>query len=93
MASTTCKIEDFIAESENYHAAYPNNGTFPFTAGVYNSVFYKGRVVLVVSVKALATHDWVALRSQLEVGLPSIIFVMFNTVTEAEGANNEATML
>jgi hypothetical protein len=56
-------------------------------------VFCRGRVVLVVSVKALATHDWVALRSQLEVGLPSIIFVMFNTVTEAEGANNEATML
>jgi hypothetical protein len=63
------------------------------TAGLCNSVFYKGRVVLLISVKALATHDWVALRSRLEVGLPSIIFVMFNTVTEAEGANNEATML
>jgi hypothetical protein len=63
------------------------------TAGLYNSVFYKGKVVLLISVKALATHDWHALMSQLEVGLLSIIFVMFNAITEAEGANNEATML
>jgi hypothetical protein len=30
MTSAPCKIEDFIAQSENYYAAYPRNGTFPF---------------------------------------------------------------
>jgi hypothetical protein len=30
MASTPCKIEDFIAQSEEYYAAYSKNGTFPF---------------------------------------------------------------
>jgi hypothetical protein len=30
MTSASCKIEDFIAQSENYYAAYPMNGTFPF---------------------------------------------------------------
>jgi hypothetical protein len=30
MTSTPCKVEDFIAQSENYYAAYPKNGTFPF---------------------------------------------------------------
>jgi hypothetical protein len=63
------------------------------TAGLYSSVFYRERVVLAIYVKALTTHDWMALRDQLEVGLPSIVFVMFNTLTVARGADNEMTFL
>jgi hypothetical protein len=63
------------------------------TAGLYNSVFHKGRVVLAISVKALATHDCVSMKAKLEEELPSIIFVIFIPVTGAEGANDEATML
>jgi hypothetical protein len=49
--------------------------------------------VLAIYVNALTSHDWVALRDQLEDGLPSIVFVMFNTLTVAQGADNEMTFL
>jgi hypothetical protein len=63
------------------------------TAGLYNSIFYRERVVFGIYFKAETIHDWVALRDQLEAGLPSIVFVMFNTLTVAQGADNEMTFL
>jgi hypothetical protein len=67
-----------------------NIGRHFVTAGLYSSVFYRERVVLAIYVKALTTHDWVALRARLEDGLP---VVMFNTLTVAQGADNEMTFL
>jgi len=63
------------------------------TMGVYSSVFHRLRIVLSVSVKALATHDWVELRARLADVLPAEVVVMFITLTEAQGANNEMTFL
>ena len=63
------------------------------TMGFYSSVFHGLKVVLSVSVKALAMHDWVELRARLADVLPSEVVVMFITLTEAQGANNEMTFL
>jgi hypothetical protein len=70
-----------------------NIGRHFVTADLYNSVFDRERVVLAIYVKAETTHDWVALRTKLQDGLPSIVFVMFNTLTVAQGAYNEMPFL
>jgi hypothetical protein len=85
------KLEEHLWRACNLYNE--NIGRLFVTAGLYNSVFYRERVVLAIYVKALTTHDWVALRDQLEAGLPSIVFVMFNTLTVAQGADNEMTFL
>lgn len=59
--------------------------------GFYSSMFHRSKVVWSVSVKALATHDWVQLRARLAGGLPSEVVIMFVTVSEAQGANTEMT--
>jgi hypothetical protein len=63
------------------------------SASFQNSVVYRPKVVLSMYVKALTTHNWDMLKACLRKLLSCEVVIMFVSVTEAQGADNQMTFL